>query len=603
MKKIILLALLLLLTPLQLKAAGLDYVVISETSDSIEGVTYQNISANVYNDLGTESIQNISVIEGSDTLSLTTWSFFAPDGSLVNKDVRALARDFELNNPGYEVIAGVNGDYFQTGQTINANMIFGSRLVKSINHDKYFAIELNPDGNLLNTHKKLTLGQYKAYIYDKDTNALLKVVHLETFNDSTIEDGQTGLFYNYDSINKPNDKHFTFDIKMKTVTDNNFFFLLNQPEEKTQPIETTATKVSILSKDDSVNTLLSLGAYVKVQKEVKSINAASTLLGVDSKIIEDGTIKAFTEIGGQSTSNNESRHPRTGIGFDSNNKPILITVDGRQTGFSSGVNLREFAYIMKEKGILTGFNLDGGGSTQAIIKDGDDFRMLNRPSEGGPLTHRTVSNAVLFIKPISKANITTTLSEDTLSIHLPSLSYNIYVNGNKIIPDSLTETIEIDSKIDTSVSVTTNTLSSVSVFEDVIYAYYVKETILPTFSIEHNHINPVFELKVSFDDPDRLIDRMYVIHQETSVQKVALVQYAGLRKATFDSINEGINHFTIYYELSNGMKDELSYEFTYTIEQPDVDVPSSSNITPYIVIPLFTIFAIIGIIVIVRLKK
>ncbi|PKK86885.1 MAG: hypothetical protein CVV63_03170, partial [Tenericutes bacterium HGW-Tenericutes-8] len=554
MKKLLLLALLCLLTPLQIKAAGLDYQVITETESILEGITFQNISAHVYNDSGTQSIQNISVIEGSDTLSLTTWSFFGPDGSLVNKDVRALARDFELNNPGYEVIAGVNGDYFQTGQTINANMIFGSRLVKSINHDKYFAIELDRNGHLVDTHKKLTLGQYKAYIYDKDTHALLKVVTLETFNDSTIEDNQTGLFYNYDSINKANGIHYSFDIQMKTVTDNNFFFLLDNPEQRNQPVETTSTKVAMLSKDDAVNQLLSLGAYVKVQKEIKDVSAASTLLGVDSMIIEDGNIKAFTEIGGQSTSNNESRHPRTGIGFDQFNQPVLMTIDGRQTGFSNGVNLREFAYIMKEKGIVTGFNLDGGGSTQAIIKDGDDFRLLNSPSEGGPLNHRAVSNAVFFIRPIAKANITTTLENDELTIHLPSLAYNIYINGNKYTPTGLTETFLMDSKVDHAISITTNTLSSTSVFEDVIYAYYVKETILPTFSIEHNHINPLFELKVAFEDPDRLIDRMYVVHEETDIQKVALIQYAGLRKATFDEIQEGANHFTIYYELSNGLK-------------------------------------------------
>lgn len=606
---VVVLSLILILVPLRLKAAPLDYLVTDQESSQIDGLTYQRISADVYNDSNTKSIQNITLLKGDDTLSLTTWSYFAPNGSLVNKDVLALARDFEAKNPNYEVMAGVNGDYFQVGQTINANMIFGSRLAKSMNHDKYFAIEMSPNGKLLNTHKKIELGEYKAYLYDQNTNALLKVVTLETFNDSTIEDNQTGLFYNYDSISKASGYHFSFEIVSKSSTNNNFFFLLNNSTTKNSQVETTSEKVSLLSKDTSVNTILASGAYVKVQKVVKNVFASSTLLGVDSRIIENGTIKSFEEIGGQGVDYTKDRHPRTGIGFDASNNPILITVDGRQAGFSNGVNLREFASIMKENEILNGFNLDGGGSTEAIIKDGDDFKILNSPSEGGPLTYRAVSNAVFFIKPKEKALITTTLEEDTLTVFLPSLNYEILVNGVKRTPTKLAETFELDAMMDNSITVVTKGVNSMSVFEDVIYAYYVKKITLPTFFVEANHINPVFELKVSFEDPDKMIDRMYVIHEESNIQKVALIQYAGLRKATFDNIVEGINHFKIHYELTNGAKETIDYEFTYT--QTEVEpIPEEQNGNSFnnlmIIIPSITailILGIIGIIVIGRMKK
>lgn len=610
MKKIIfILFLLLLLAPLSLMASPLEYLVTESSSGQTDGVTHQTISADVYNDANTKSIQNITVLKGDDTLLMTTWSFFAPNGSLVNKDVLALARDFETKNPNYEVIAGINGDYFQVGQTINANMIFGSRLVKSFNHDKYFSLEMNPSGQLLNTHKRIDLGEYKAYLYDQNTHALLKVVTLETFNDSTIEDNQTGLFYNYDSISKATGPHFSFEIEAKTTTNNNFFFLLDNSTTKNGTIETTSEKVSLLSKDADVNNMLLSGAYVKVQKVVKNVSASSTLLGVDSMIIENSTIRAFDEIGGQSASYTKDRHPRTGIGFDANNNPVLITVDGRQAGFSNGVNLREFALIMKENGISTGFNLDGGGSTEAIIKDGDDFKILNRPSEGGPLSYRSVSNAVFFIKPRAKALITTSLEENVLTVNLPSPDYDILINGVKSVSAVLTQTFELNSKIDNAVTVVTKGLNGMSVFEDVIYAYYVKQIILPTFTLEANHINPVFELKINFEDPDRMIDRMYVIHEESSVQKVALIQYAGLRKATFDNITEGLNHFKVHYELTNGVKEILNYEFTYTVTEaepePEEQREKDFN-TLFIIIPSVSsvlIIGIIGIIVIVRKRK
>ncbi|MDZ4818136.1 MAG: phosphodiester glycosidase family protein [Planctomycetota bacterium] len=56
-------------------------------------------------------------------------------------------------------------------------------------------------------------------------------------------------------------------------------------------------------------------------------------------------------------------HPRTAVGVTSNNKLIMMTVDGRQNGFSEGVNLVELANLMQSYGATNAINLDGGGST------------------------------------------------------------------------------------------------------------------------------------------------------------------------------------------------------------------------------------------------
>ena len=577
MKKIWIIILLMVSTfSIHVYASNLGYTVLNETIVNSNGVQVKSITANVYNDNNTESIQNIQIIEGSDGVFLTTWSYFNGEGNLVNRDVLSLARDFNLKNPNYEVIAGVNGDYFTTGSTINANMIFGSKLVKSNNHDKYFSIELDAKGYYQSTIKTIALGDvYKLYIYHKTTDALMAVVNLENINDSTIEVGQTGIYYNYDSISKASGKHYSFDVAMKTTTNNHFFFMGINPIEKNSIIETTSSKISVLTKDEHIESLLSEG-YIKVQKEVKTIEESHTLLGVDSQVIQNQIIKSFAEIGGQSASNNESRHPRTGIGFDANNRPILITVDGRQTGFSQGVNLREFAKIMHTHGIVNGFNLDGGGSTQAIIKDGDDFRMINQPSEGGPSSYRTVSNAVFFIKPRSKANIVTNLNQESLTITLPSMNYDVFLQGVKQNITSSSLSVSIDSKRDNTISIVDLT-TQMAVHNQVIYAYYVKQIILPTFTlIEHQILQDKVSISIHFEDPDRLIDRMYVIHLETDTQKVALIQYSGLRKAVFDTFSEGDNHYIIHYELKDGSKESIEYQFLYELEQPN-DEPNSQS--------------------------
>lgn len=609
MKKISVLLLLLLLFPLKLQAAELGYQIDNQTILTESGVTYTNIAATVTNDAGTNSLQNVTLLKADDTLQMTTWSYFDSTGKLVNKDVLALARDFNLKNPDYEVIAGVNGDYFTTGSTINANMIFGSKLVKADNHSKYLSIELNPNGQFVKSHKTISYGNYKLYLYDQTTGALLKVVSIEAINDSTIEEGQTGVYFNYDSATKPNALHYSFTLKMQSFTNNQSFYYAENPVEKNSVIETTTTKVSVLSKDASVNALLPQ-SVIKIQKETLGVLESNTILGVDSKILDNDTIKQFSEIGGQSASNNESRHPRTGIGFDNENRPVLITVDGRQAGFSQGVNLREFAKIMQASGLKNGFNLDGGGSTQAIIKSGDDFKIINSPSEGGPTTYRAVSNAVFFIKPKAKASVQSLLTNETLTLTLPNTNFKVLLNGIEQTINQTSLSFELDSKKDNAISVVETTTNQV-VFNQVIYAFYVHETVYPTITKTEGIIKPnAFEIEITFDDPERLIDRMYVIHVEKSTQKVALVQYTGLRKATFDLIEPGTHHFEVHYELKNSEK--FSYDFTYeyelpeepeTPEEPVTDEPLSTGVILAITLPIGSLGVIMIAVFVLRKKK
>lgn len=605
MKKISVLLLLLLLAPLRLQAAELNFQIQTQTTETQTGVTLTHTHATVTNDAGTNSQQYVTTFTADDSLLMTTWSYFDTNGNLVNKDVLSLARDFNLKNPDYEVIAGVNGDYFTTGSTINANMIFGSKLVKADNHDKYLAIELNPNGQFVQSHKKLTYGNYKLYLYDKTSHALMKVVTIENINDSTIEAGQTGIFFNYDTPVKANGLHYSYTLKMKSTTNNQFFYYGENPVEKSGSIETTTTKISVLSKDETVNALLP-HSVIKVQKETTGIEESHALLGVDSMILENDAIKLFSEIGGQSSSNNESRHPRTGIGFDSENRPVLITVDGRQAGFSQGVNLREFAKIMQANGLKNGFNLDGGGSTQAILKSGNDFKIVNSPSEGGPTTYRAVSNAVFFIKPKAKAQISTDLVDKNLTIVLPNMQFDVFLNGVKQTVNQANLSVTLDAKLDNVISVIDQATNQV-VFNQVIYAFYVHETVYPTILKTEGILKTnAFEIEITFDDPERLIDRMYVIQTDQAIQKVALVQYAGLRKATFGLIESGIHQFEVHYELKNG--DKFSYAFSYEVEEPEEpltpepDQPLNTGVILAIALPIGAL-GVIGLSILILRKK
>jgi hypothetical protein len=83
-------------------------------------------------------------------------------------------------------------------------------------------------------------------------------------------------------------------------------------------------------------------------------------------------------------------HPRTGIGVKANGRIILVVIDGRQPGWSRGVTLLQFARIMNGLGAETAMNLDGGGSSEMVVKD----KVVNRPSDG---QERHITNAILVL--------------------------------------------------------------------------------------------------------------------------------------------------------------------------------------------------------------
>ncbi|HJS26431.1 MAG TPA: phosphodiester glycosidase family protein [Actinomycetota bacterium] len=84
------------------------------------------------------------------------------------------------------------------------------------------------------------------------------------------------------------------------------------------------------------------------------------------------------------------RHPRTGVGVTASGEILLVVVDGRQPRWSRGATMFEFARILRDLGAVTAMNLDGGGSSEMVVK-GD---VVNRPSDGH---ERAITNAILVL--------------------------------------------------------------------------------------------------------------------------------------------------------------------------------------------------------------
>ena len=90
-------------------------------------------------------------------------------------------------------------------------------------------------------------------------------------------------------------------------------------------------------------------------------------------------------------------HPRTFVGVSKDRRTAYIfVVDGRQAGYSMGLNMSDMADICLGAGCYRAFNLDGGGSTTLVAQEGSySFKLLNKPSDSG--VPRKVVNGLLVV--------------------------------------------------------------------------------------------------------------------------------------------------------------------------------------------------------------
>ena len=115
-------------------------------------------------------------------------------------------------------------------------------------------------------------------------------------------------------------------------------------------------------------------------------NGAWQVFSFGPGLLEEGEIliDANDEVGMAMASN-----PRTAIGMIEPNHYIFVVSDGR-TSDNEGLSLYELADFMKNLGVATAYNLDGGGSSTMVYQG----EIINTPSGGRHSRERSVSDIV-----------------------------------------------------------------------------------------------------------------------------------------------------------------------------------------------------------------
>ena len=114
-----------------------------------------------------------------------------------------------------------------------------------------------------------------------------------------------------------------------------------------------------------------------------------TAVGGSHMIVKDGLPYKLA----MDQSHGNTSHPRTLAGYKEDGTMILAVIDGRMPNVSNGATLAECARFMIELGADRAINLDGGGSSTMIIKNGSTFALKNDPCYG----YRKVYNSLLVV--------------------------------------------------------------------------------------------------------------------------------------------------------------------------------------------------------------
>ncbi|WP_432662649.1 phosphodiester glycosidase family protein [Wukongibacter baidiensis] len=344
-----------------------DFVEIHEerSSENISrGVVYEKISR--FTNRGWLNM-NILRIDLDD--KYTSLDVITSETGMSGRD--ALTGLASKNKSASRIIGAVNGDFYDTKEfsTIGPIVRDGDLVTSSKNSPDFATFNIDNDGKAFidywagNTQKLMNL----------DNDYILDINHK---NKSYVNNGVILLDKSWGKLSFGKEKHenivelIIIKDKIKEIRDN--LEAIEIPEDGYIIAAAGTTKEHILNN-------FSVGDRVLVDvSSTPDFKELALAMGGGAEILKDGSIPDEFSL------NISGSHPRTAIGISQDKKEvIMVTIDGRNASYP-GVTQKELAEILLELGAYNGINLDGGGSTEMIVKSSGDMELdiVNHPSGG-----------------------------------------------------------------------------------------------------------------------------------------------------------------------------------------------------------------------------
>ena len=345
--------------------------------------------------------------------------------------VTDLAKLYEITNPGWRVIAAVNGDFFDINGNGNLPYQTSNPLVTNGEYYKTNggrAIGFKNDGST--TSLVGGIPQKSEFmvlsVYGED-GEILEEFDVHKLN---VEpgDNETSVYfgtYNADKqyvskkVEGTAEKFVVKSADTALPNNTNDFYGKGKIDSK-DDILLNIGQFAILTNNTEVSEALGIGTKIRVQYElVGDLAGADNVTGNNGKFVVNGEYSSAGLAG-----NLAERHPRTVAGIKEDGTIVLSVIDGRQAGTGkAGMVGDEMAAYMKSLGVVEAYNLDGGGSSYMIVREGNDFVVKSSPSDG---QQRRNGNALLVAVQVPHVDIEVKQSINSLDFNLELVNDNGY---------------------------------------------------------------------------------------------------------------------------------------------------------------------------------
>jgi len=267
-------------------------------------------------------------------------------------------------------IAAVNASYFAPNGEILGLLKMDDQIVSTSTVGRT-ALGIMPDGKLL-----FDQIDYQGIITlpDGRTVAITGVNH-ERGNDDLI------LYNNYyDSMTGTNEYGTDYIVSKDVIT---------AIVHGNAVIPPGAVVLSAHGSNEKALADLKVGDMVKINQTLGPLwDKTNYAISAGPRLIKNNSVFLTSKVEEFPPDIAVGRAPRTAVGVTKDGHTLLAVVDGRQQ-HSRGMTLLELALFMQEFGAVDAMNLDGGGSSEMVLKG----KIMNKPSDG---RERPVGDALII---------------------------------------------------------------------------------------------------------------------------------------------------------------------------------------------------------------
>ena len=402
---------------------------------SYDYTNYQKIKAVTgYN--GEESNQLIYTYVQKQTKDskVVTWGVKKDSGKLENANLPYIAIDYEANHKDWIVVGGVNADQYTTG--------FGTNVASSgkdfyspqtyypliCDYEGWFAVTAIPyyghniagflqngeSDPIISGSASLNNGEIKLeglylYVLDGDGNRINKF-EVNKFNESpkAYETALWTSFFNEDNeFNSITIKNKCFAVikaeraypsnsidysEFKGENGYNAFFGKGKITKYDENVTIGYGDFAIETSNEDVLNALSEGVRILVQYEYEGV------LGDVESATGYHTIQRLDGVDMPGVGDyNTSAYPRSVFGRTIDGDIVLLAVDGKAKAQGrTGTKHWETNAILNSLGVVEAYQMDGGGSVTAIIRnESGGFDVINNPADGAA---RRVLTGLLLVE-------------------------------------------------------------------------------------------------------------------------------------------------------------------------------------------------------------